>query len=92
MAVDAVTAVEGLYRSEWGRIVATLIGLVGDFDLAEESAQEAFAAAVDQWRAAGVPEFPAGLDHPDRPPQGDRPAAAPRALRRQAGVPTPRAG
>jgi RNA polymerase sigma-70 factor (ECF subfamily) len=56
--VDAVTAVEGLYRSEWGRIVATLIGLVGDFDLAEESAQEAFAAAVDQWRADGVPEFP----------------------------------
>jgi RNA polymerase sigma-70 factor (ECF subfamily) len=58
MSVDAVTAVEGLYRSEWGRIVATLIGLVGDFDLAEESAQEAFAAAVDQWRADGVPEFP----------------------------------
>jgi RNA polymerase sigma-70 factor (ECF subfamily) len=38
--------------------VATLIGLVGDFDLAEEAAQEAFTAAVDQWREAGVPEFP----------------------------------
>ena len=47
-----------LYRSDWGRIVATLIGMVGDFDLAEEAAQEAFAAAVDQWRTAGVPEFP----------------------------------
>jgi RNA polymerase sigma-70 factor, ECF subfamily len=39
-------------------IVATLIRLVGDFDLAEESAQEAFAAAVDQWPASGIPEFP----------------------------------
>ena len=58
MSADAATAVEALYRSDWGRIVATLIGLVGDFDLAEESAQEAFTAAVDQWRASGVPEFP----------------------------------
>src|SRR6059058_1395061 len=58
MTADATTAVEALYHSDWGRIVAALIGLVGDFDLAEESAQEAFAAAVDQWRASGVPEFP----------------------------------
>jgi RNA polymerase sigma-70 factor, ECF subfamily len=55
---DAAAAVEEVYRSDWGRIVATLIGLVGDFDLAEESAQEAFAAAVDQWRESGVPELP----------------------------------
>ncbi len=52
------TPSKALYRSDWGRIVATLIRLVGDFDLAEESAQEAFAAAVDQWQAAGVPEYP----------------------------------
>ena len=58
MSADAAAAVEELYRSDWGRIVATLIGLVRDFDLAEESAQEAFAAAVDQWRVAGVPDFP----------------------------------
>src|SRR5579872_4965696 len=58
MSLDASAAVEALYRSDWGRIVATLIGLIGDFDLAEESAQEAFAAAVDQWRVSGVPEFP----------------------------------
>src|ERR1035438_454709 len=58
MTADATTAVEEVYRSEWGRIVATLIRLVGDFDLAEESAQEAFAAAVDQWPVSGVPEFP----------------------------------
>lgn len=58
MATDAQAAVEALFRSDWGRIVATLIRLVGDFELAEEAAQEAFAAAVDQWRADGVPEFP----------------------------------
>src|SRR5207253_2267834 len=58
MTADATTAVEALYHSDWGRIVATLIGLVGDFDLAEESAQEAFTAAVDQWRVSGIPEFP----------------------------------
>jgi RNA polymerase sigma-70 factor (ECF subfamily) len=58
MLADASVAIDTVYRSDWGRIVATLIRLVGDFDLAEESAQEAFAAAVDQWRVSGVPEFP----------------------------------
>jgi RNA polymerase sigma-70 factor (ECF subfamily) len=58
MPMDAVSAVEEIYRSEWGRIVAALIGLIGDFDLAEETAQEAFTAAVEQWRVSGVPEFP----------------------------------
>jgi len=55
---DTSNVIEALYRSDWGRIVATLIRLVGDFELAEESAQEAFAAAVDQWPVSGVPEFP----------------------------------
>jgi len=58
MSPDVAEAVEAVYRADWGRVVAILIGLVGDFDLAEESAQEAFAAAVDQWRVSGVPEFP----------------------------------
>lgn len=58
MLANAATTVETVYRADWGRIVATLIGLVGDFDLAEECAQEAFAAAVNQWPAAGIPEFP----------------------------------
>src|SRR5258708_6119915 len=58
MSPDAASAVDTLYRSDWGRIVGTLIRLVGDFDLAEESAQEAFAAAVDQWQSGGVPEYP----------------------------------
>src|SRR6185503_15432593 len=58
MPLDTNAAVDEVYRSDWGRIVATLIRLVGDFDLAEESAQETFTAAVDQWRVSGVPEFP----------------------------------
>ena len=58
MGRDADEAVDALYRSEWGLIVATLIRLFGDFELAEEAAQEAFTAAVDQWRASGVPDFP----------------------------------
>jgi len=52
------SAVDDLYRSDWGRIVATLIRYFGDFEVAEEAAQEAFAIAVDQWRVEGVPEFP----------------------------------
>jgi RNA polymerase sigma-70 factor (ECF subfamily) len=58
MPSDAAAAVEAVYRSDWGRIVATLISLVGDFDLAEECAQEAFATAIRQWEESGVPEFP----------------------------------
>jgi RNA polymerase sigma-70 factor (ECF subfamily) len=54
----AARALVEAYSSNWGRIVATLIRLYGDFDLAEECAQEAFAAAADQWRETGVPEIP----------------------------------
>ena len=58
MPQDFASALDAVYRSDWGRIVAALIRLFGDFDAAEEAAQEAFAAAVDQWPASGVPEFP----------------------------------
>lgn len=58
MAADADSTIDAVYRSDWGRIVATLIGQIGDIDVAEEAAQEAFAAAVDQWRATGVPDVP----------------------------------
>ena len=58
MLPDANAAVDSVYRSDWGRIVATLIRTFGDFDVAEEAAQEAFAAAVDQWPSSGVPEIP----------------------------------
>src|SRR6185369_18087536 len=58
MLLDANVALENVYHSDWGRIVAALIRLFGDFDLAEDVAQEAFAAAVDQWRASGIPDNP----------------------------------
>jgi RNA polymerase sigma-70 factor (ECF subfamily) len=58
MLPDADATIDAVYRSDWGRIVATLIRLFGDFDVAEEAAQEGFAAALDQWRTSGVPEFP----------------------------------
>ncbi|MEO6391580.1 MAG: sigma-70 family RNA polymerase sigma factor, partial [Pyrinomonadaceae bacterium] len=58
MLSPAHAAVDAVYHSDWGRIVATLIRQVGDFDAAEEAAQEAFTAAVDQWRIDGVPDSP----------------------------------
>jgi RNA polymerase sigma-70 factor, ECF subfamily len=59
MFVAVSAAIEAAYRSHWGRIVATLIKLLGDFDLAEECAQDAFTAAVDQWETCGIPQTPA---------------------------------
>lgn len=55
---DIAQAIAHTYRTEWGRIVAILIRLLGDFDLAEEAAQEAFAAAVNQWEMSGIPDLP----------------------------------
>ena len=55
---NANVTVDAVYRSDWGRIVATLIRQFGDFELAEDAAQEAFTAAVDQWRTDGIPESP----------------------------------
>jgi RNA polymerase sigma-70 factor, ECF subfamily len=54
--VDQV--IEEVFRREAGRVLATLIRLLGDFDLAEEARQEAFTAAVEQWAAHGVPSNP----------------------------------
>jgi RNA polymerase sigma-70 factor (ECF subfamily) len=51
-------AIERTYRDDWGRIQATLIRLLGDFDLAEEAAQEAFALAAERWAEEGVPGNP----------------------------------
>jgi len=55
---DVDQAITAVYRIEWGRIVAILIRLVGDFDVAEEAAQEAFAVAVNQWQSSGSPDLP----------------------------------
>jgi RNA polymerase sigma-70 factor (ECF subfamily) len=52
------SALEQAYREEWGRVLAALIGFLGDFDLAEEAAQEAFAAAAERWPREGVPSSP----------------------------------
>ncbi|HET6739599.1 MAG TPA: RNA polymerase sigma factor [Kribbella sp.] len=49
---------EEIYRQEWGQLVATLIRLTGDWQLAEECAQEAFAAALQRWPRDGVPDRP----------------------------------
>src|SRR5438445_8189940 len=59
MLLETNAAVQAVYHTDWGRIVATLIRSFGDFDLAEEATQEAFAAAVDQWRTGGIPNSPA---------------------------------
>src|ERR1700723_386472 len=50
--------IETLYRSESGRGLATLVRLLGDLDLAEESMHEAFAAALESWTLTGIPEKP----------------------------------
>jgi RNA polymerase sigma-70 factor, ECF subfamily len=52
---DAITEA---FHEEWGRVVATLIGLTGDWDIAEECAQDAFARAIERWPREGVPRRP----------------------------------
>ena len=55
---DPHAAVERVFRDEQGRAVATLIRVLGDFDLAEEAVQEAFVTALEVWPARGVPDNP----------------------------------
>jgi RNA polymerase sigma-70 factor (ECF subfamily) len=55
---DLSKTIETLYRSESGRILATLVRLLGDLDLAEEAMHEAFAAALDRWSHTGIPDNP----------------------------------
>src|SRR5579863_9719127 len=50
--------IEKIFRDETGRALATLIRLVGDFDLAEDALQEAFAAALERWPSAETPSNP----------------------------------
>jgi RNA polymerase sigma-70 factor, ECF subfamily len=57
-AQDIHKILDSVYRAESGRILATLIRLLGDFDLAEDAMQDAFAAAVDRWTKEGVPGNP----------------------------------
>jgi RNA polymerase sigma-70 factor (ECF subfamily) len=53
-----VATLEQVFRDEWGRVLASLIGFLGDFDLAEEAAQEAFAIAAARWPRDGTPTSP----------------------------------
>src|SRR5918996_3800787 len=50
--------IETLYRAESGRVLATLVRLLGDLDLAEEAMHEAFAAALESWPQTGIPDKP----------------------------------
>src|SRR5580698_9517851 len=50
--------IETLYRSESGRVLATLVRLLGDMDLAEEAMHEAFATALESWPRTGIPDKP----------------------------------
>ncbi|MDR3035922.1 MAG: sigma-70 family RNA polymerase sigma factor, partial [Kitasatospora sp.] len=58
MAADVEAAVTQAFRDEWGRIVATLIRVTGNWDLAEECAQDAFTAALQRWPRDGIPRRP----------------------------------
>jgi RNA polymerase sigma-70 factor (ECF subfamily) len=55
---SASPLIDQVFRDEWGRVLATLVGDFGDFDLAEEAAQEAFAVAAERWARDGTPENP----------------------------------
>ena len=55
---EVEAAVAAAFRAEWGRVVATLIRVTGDWDLAEECAQDAFARALERWPGDGVPRNP----------------------------------
>jgi RNA polymerase sigma-70 factor (ECF subfamily) len=58
VTAEVQAAVAAAFREEWGQIVATLIGATGDWDLAEECAQDAFAQALERWPRDGVPSRP----------------------------------
>src|ERR1700694_5061873 len=58
VAERASAMVERVYRTESRRVLATLIRLLGSFDLAEEALHDAFTAAVEQWTRDGVPDNP----------------------------------
>jgi RNA polymerase sigma-70 factor, ECF subfamily len=53
-----VAVLDQAFREQWGRVLAALVGFLGDFELAEEAAQEAFAVAAERWRRDGAPDNP----------------------------------
>src|SRR5579862_8736484 len=51
---------EAVFRDQWGRVLATLVGILGDIELAEDAAAEAFAIAAERWPRDGEPDHPVG--------------------------------
>ena len=92
MTPDVEAAVAVAFREQWGRVVASVIRVTGDWDLAEESAQDAFALSLDRWRRDGIPRNPgAWLTTVARNRAVDRirRASTGTAKMQEAGVPTP---
>ena len=77
--------VEQVFRRESGQVLASLIGSLGDFDLAEDALQEAYVAALERWPREGLPDRPGRMAAHHRPPQGHRPDAPRGAPAGQAG-------
>ena len=75
--------IDAIYRADSRRVLATLIRLLGDFDLAEEALHDAFATAVERWPADGMPAQSARVARVDRTLQVDRPTATSREIRRE---------
>ena len=76
-----MTSIEQAFREQWGNVLASLIGYLGDFELAEEAAQEAFAIATERWptrRHAGQPWRLADRHGPQPGDQPHPPGADPR--------------
>jgi len=64
--------IDQIFREEYGRVVASLVRMVGDLDVAEEAIQDALVVALDRWQRDGIPANPGGLDHHDGEAKGDR--------------------
>jgi RNA polymerase sigma-70 factor (ECF subfamily) len=55
---DARSTIERVFRAEHGKVIASLIGTLGDFDVAEEALQEALTVALERWPRDGIPPNP----------------------------------
>lgn len=59
-STDASVVLDAVFRDQWGRVLATLVGILGDIELAEDAAAEAFAIAAERWPRDGEPANPTG--------------------------------
>ena len=84
-------AVEGVFRDHWGRVLATLVGMFRDIELAEDAAQEAFAIAAERWPPGRRARQPGRLADHDGTEPGDRPDPPAAGARREDQVDRPRA-